>query len=258
MTSFDPYDSLVPIYIETTIPKRVVQIGTAVFIVINNEPFLFTVAHVTDEINNGELLVPTISGLLPIDGYMAHIDLLPEMRRSEDIIDLAYYRLSSLFAKSLSAHFQPLPQQRSELILSALELSVCSVSGYPASKSKKKGSNVYTSEIYSYRGVAADDSIYQKHKLNPDTNIIINFNKKQSVSPIDGEMYLPPKHKGVSGGAIFAWPHGQEISEDWSLPKLVGIFHTYKETEGLMIGTSLIGFMSAITLGQMKGYGGIV
>jgi hypothetical protein len=30
MADFDPYDSLVPVFLETEIPKRVVQIGTAI------------------------------------------------------------------------------------------------------------------------------------------------------------------------------------------------------------------------------------
>lgn len=94
MTQFDPYDSLVPVFLKTEIPKRVHQIGTAIFRELWGEPFLFTAAHVTDKIKNGMLLVPTAEGLSPIDGYMAHIDLPPEVSRLDDSVDIAYYRLS--------------------------------------------------------------------------------------------------------------------------------------------------------------------
>jgi hypothetical protein len=100
MTYFDPYDSLVPVFLETEIPRRIRQVGTAIFRELWGEPFLITAAHVTDELRNGVLLVPTVQGLSPIDGYMAHIDLPPEVSRLEDDVDIAYYRLSTELAKS--------------------------------------------------------------------------------------------------------------------------------------------------------------
>ncbi len=38
MPDFDPYDSLVPVFLETEIPKRVHQIGTAIFRELWGEP----------------------------------------------------------------------------------------------------------------------------------------------------------------------------------------------------------------------------
>ena len=257
MKEYDPYDSMVPIYIKTDVPKRIKQIGTGVFIDMYNEPFLLTAAHVTDDLKNGELLVPTLHGLSPIEGYMAHIDLPPETPRSKDYTDIAYYRLETNFARTLCHQFWPFPQNRTELIMSAHDISVYSITGYPASKSKKNREGSHTSEIFSYRGVVASDEIYEKYGLDPENNIVVNFSKKRSMKPDTGEMYLPSNPSGASGGAIFGWPNGYELSEDWSLPKLVGIFHTFKEKEGIMIGTPLISIVSAISLGKMKGYGGV-
>jgi hypothetical protein len=85
----------------------------------------------------------------------------------------------------------------------------------------------------------------------------VHFHKKRAVSPEDGSRINPIGPQGMSGGGIFAWPDGYELSDDWSLPKLVGIFHSYKKSEGLMIGTHLISVCAAIQLGEMKGYGGV-
>ncbi len=104
----DVDQSLVPIYLETKIPKVIKQIGTAVFISFQNEPFLFTAAHVTDALETGRMLVPTIKGLEEIDGYQAHLDLPPELSRNDDTIDMAYYRLSTQFARNLCVNFYPL------------------------------------------------------------------------------------------------------------------------------------------------------
>lgn len=249
MPDFDPYESLVPVFLETDIPKRVHQIGTAIFRELWGEPFLITVAHVTDELKNGILLVPTAQGLSPIDGYMACIDLPPELPRRNDNVDIAYYRLSSEFAVQLSYHFNPLPQGRGEVIQTALGLGVCSVAGYPATKGKKNG-QTYSSEIFSFRGVAAMQETYDQFALSPEQSIIIHFHKKRAVHPETMEAFSTPSLRGCSGGGIFAWPPGKELSDDWSLPRLVGVIHTFKEKEGLIIGTTLLPVLAAIGLGK--------
>jgi hypothetical protein len=256
MEDFDPYDSLVPVYLNTDLPKRFQQIGTAVFLELYGEPFLLTAAHVTDEMVGGELQVPTASGFSSIEGYVGFIDLPPELHRHQDSVDIAYCRLSSRFTRELSHFFRPLPQERSELIKSALELTVCSASGYPASKSKKNG-NAYSSDIFSFRGVVAQQQTYDDLELSPDQSIIIHFSKKLAVHPETMKAFPTPGLRGISGGGIFAWPKGKEISNDWSLPILVGIVHTFKEREGLIIGTTFLPVVAAIGVGRMKGYGGV-
>jgi hypothetical protein len=257
MAESDPYDSLIPVFLETEIPKRVVQIGTAIFRELWGEPFLFTAAHVTDELKNGTLLVPTAVGLSPIDGYMAHIDIPPEFSRLDDSIDIAYYRLSTKFAIQLSLHFKPLPQGRGDIIRSAHELTVCSASGYPASKGKKNVDGALSSEIFSFRGVIADKDTYDRLNLSPDQAIVIHFHKKRAVHAGTMGAFPTPSLKGISGGGIFAWPPGAELSDDWSLPRLVGIVHTFKEREGLIIGTTLLPVLAAITVGRMKNFEGV-
>lgn len=247
---------LVPIFIETEVPKQIKQVGTGVFLDFQSAPFLLTAAHVTDELKSGKLLVPTVSGLSEIEGYHAHIDLLPELTRNDDCIDMAYFRLTSNFARSLCAYFYPLIG-KTELISSSLELGVVSVVGYPASKGKRNAFK-FTSELFYYRGVASGQEVYERYDLHHDGNIIIHFHKKRAVNPENGKSMNPPSPRGVSGGAIFSWPQGHEFSQDWSKPKLVGILHSYKAKEGLFIGTTLLPYVAAIQLGDMKGFGGVI
>ncbi len=256
MPNFDPYDSIVPVFHSNELPKRFRQIGTAIFTEINGDPFLLTAAHVTDELKSGELLVPTSQGLSPIEGYVAYIYLPPDIPRGTDTVDIAYYRLTARFASELSHRFTPFPQRRSRLITSAHELAVCSVSGYPASKSKKKNDGSFTSEIFSFRGGVAAEAIYQQLGFSSTENIIVHFHKKRATDPQSGKAFPTPGLNGISGGAIFAWPHGCEVSDDWSLPELVGIVHTFKEKEGLIIGTTFLPIVAAIGLGRMKNFSG--
>lgn len=257
MTKFDVYDCLVPVFLETELPKRVVQIGTAIFRELWGELFLFTAAHVTDEHERGTLLVPTVQGLMPIEGYRAYVDLPADVSRGEDTVDIAYYRLSSSFGIQVCNYFKPLPHGRGEIIKSAQDLSICSASGYPATKTKKDSNGAFSSKIYSFRGAVADPDIYRNLELSPHSSIVIQFHKKRALDPETGKLFPTPSLKGISGGAIFAWPLGAELSNDWALPKLVGIVHTFKEREGLIIGTTLLPVMAAISLGRMKKFDGI-
>jgi len=255
MQQFDPYDALVPVFISIELPQRFMQIGTAVFFHINEEPFLITAAHVIDQSLVGTLLVPCREEFSPIDGYLVSIDLPPEASRAKDNIDIACYRLSKRFSTKLSLNFAPLPQNRSELFLPVHELTVCSAAGYPASKSKKNGAT-HSSEIYAFRGLTAKESTYKELGLSVEENIVIHFHKKRAVHPESGQAFPTPGLKGISGGGIFAWPRGAELSDDWSLPKLVGIVHTFREKEGLIIGSTLLPVITAVTFAFMKGFGG--
>lgn len=242
--------SIIPIFLETKIPKNTIQIGTGIFIDYHNMPFILTVAHVTDNLKNGKLLVPTIHGLSEIEGYLSYSDLLPDSFRKDDNLDIAYFRLNIDFAKKLCFRFFPLIE-KTKVVRNSLELSSLSVIGYPASKTKKR-EQIFSSELASYRGIAAKEELYIKHGLSTDINIILHFKIKHSLDPKTGKKKNPASPRGVSGGAIFEWPNGYEMSQDWRIPKLVGILHSYKEREGIFIGTNIVTYLAAIQLGAMK------
>jgi hypothetical protein len=254
MSSFDPYDCLVPVFLRTDVPRRLQQFGTAVFAESQSDFFLFTAAHVTDDRAQGDLLVPTRDGLSPIEGYLAYVDLLPEDTRREDHIDIAYYRLSREFAKELAHHFTAISAKNREVIPSALNLTVCSASGYPATKGKKNG-DALSSEIFSFTGLAASEATYEALSLSPTSNIVLRFNRKTAVHSEDGKPFPTPSLKGISGGGIFAWPREAVGIPEWFNRRLVGIVHTYKERESLIIGTTMVPLLAVTSLGRMKNFG---
>lgn len=256
MFATDPEDSLVPLFGGSKYNGSLQHVGTGIFVEFMRQPFLFTAAHVTDELKNGPLMVPGFDGIHDIDGYLGYVDLFPDQSRNQDQIDVAYYRLTTLYSRSLCTHFRPLPHSRFRFAPTSLGLGVCSIYGYPASRSKRKGS-IYSSEPSAYRGVAGTSEDYAAEGLSPEVSVIVNFHKKRAVSRQNGSRINPISPRGVSGGGIFAWPKGQELSQDWSIPELVGIFHTYKEAKGLMVGTSMIAIAAAVQLGRMKSFGGI-
>lgn len=252
----DPERSLVPLFLERRDePQQFLQIGTGIFVEFQAAPFLFTAAHVTDSLKSGELVAPIPGGFARVEGYLGYVDTLPGQTRDEDSVDVAYYRLSSRFGRALCAHFQPLPQTRCRLLTTSLNLVACSVLGFPVSRARAFGAH-RTSETASYRGVAADHGAYDRMGLSPLDSVVIRFHRDRALST-DGKRTNPIGMRGVSGGGIFSWPNGHELSQDWTLPDLVGIFHTYKSAEGLMIGSTLAPVLAAIQLGDLKGFCGI-
>ena len=249
----DPDDALVPIFLRTEASKALKQIGTAIFVEFQGEPFLLTAAHVLDEREHGELVVPMAHGMESIEGYIAHVDILPEETRRSDTIDVGYCRLTNGCATKLCFNFKPLPGSRLEIVPDALELGACSVVGYPVSKAKYLAGQ-YTSETVYLRGVAEHPPKYEALGITPKTNIVICLRAKKVVNR-DKKFVNHAHPRGMSGGAIFAWPAGHELSEDWSLPKLVGVFHTYHQAQGLLVGSTLLPLVAAIGLGKMKNFG---
>src|SRR4051812_16146687 len=109
MFASDPNDALIPVFASSPESKDAVQIGTGIFVEFQSMPFLFTAAHVTDKSAFGALMVPTPEGVVELEGYVAHVDLPPKYSRDDDSVDIAYWRLSSRFARLLCGYFRPLP-----------------------------------------------------------------------------------------------------------------------------------------------------
>ena len=112
----------------------------------------------------------------------------------------------------------PLPFDRCVLFRDETETSVCSVYGYPVSRSKQSKGE-YQSETATYRGVFAEPSVYDELGLSQDHHLVMRFHRKRAVSN-DGKRFNPIHPRGVSGGGMFAWPPSFELSQDWTVPKL--------------------------------------
>lgn len=247
----DPYDSLVPIFRGETTPPRVQQHGTGVYFKLNGDVYLLTAAHVIDELEPGQLLVPDPGGLVPVTGSM-YASFVKDEGRKNDNADFAIFRPDARCKKALNHHFRPFPQTRTELLTTSLGLGCCSISGYPVSKGTNRGGQL-SSEIYSFRGVAANAATYEKLSLDPSSNIVVHFDRSRAVYPGTLKPFPGPALRGVSGGAIFSWPKEHALSDDWSIPSLVGIFHTYHKDVGLAVGSLLMPYIVTIGIMQMKG-----
>ena len=232
----DIFNSICPIFLERN-ENVVEQVGSGVLVTISEAIFLLTAAHVVDWSEQGALCIPSNAGIVPIEGSVASLETPKGVTRSKDKIDLAYYKLSKSLAASLHQSLYLL--ERSDLWLTdnTLDDDVYTFSGFPVSKSRSKEETVST-ELFSYSGHAAIDEKYENLGYDKDTNIVINYRLRKSVSP-DGVKINPPHPRGISGGGIFRWSKDVARRPQELRRSLVGIAHTYLKSKNCLIGTRL-------------------
>ena len=250
---FDPVIATVPVYVRESQKTKPKHFGTGVFLIYRDLPYLFTVAHVTDGANQGQLVLPIGDKFLEPEGFLRYIDLPPEIPRSADDVDMAYFRLDFEFADRLCSEYVPLIN-RTRNIVSASEVYTCSVIGYPSSKVKIRKGGHPEARAHYFTGQRASIDTYERLKLDPEFSIALHIAKNNMSHSTNGKGLLTlPKLNGISGSAILAWPPDHLYPSDWSLPDMVGVVHSYLRDEGLLIGTTMAPYLAAIGLDIMQG-----
>jgi len=243
MKGVDIYSSHVPIYHQKKERETPYLVGTAVLLSYLNRGYLFTAAHVLDHWKYGDILAPTESGITPLEGTNLYIPLKPGERKS-DKFDAACIKLENELFQELQHFFVSIPQERQNENRNSLDLSVCSISGYPINRTKKLDTGSVTSVPWAPRGVACLQTDYEEYGYSPYRNILVRFNRKEAIDHNTGKQGNTPSLRGLSRRGIYSWSAESILSTDWTIPKLVGIFHTYVEKQELIVGTSLHGYYS--------------
>src|SRR3989338_3306676 len=107
----DRPDAVCPIFLETEGTGEVELIGSGVLLKIYDELYLLTAAHVTDAQQYGHLLVPGRDGLTGVGGHFAHLAVSPGATRSDDCVDIAYFRLDKESRESLHSGLKVLDRK---------------------------------------------------------------------------------------------------------------------------------------------------
>jgi hypothetical protein len=238
----DHLDSVCPIFCDKE-GERLYQIGSGVLIDFRSEVFLLTAAHVIDEAQNADLLIPHKDNQITcIEGMCA---FNTTASREEDFLDFAYFKLDRNFSSDLRYTFYPVPEDEFGIQKVYNHEELFAFAGFPHRKSNVAGQSAST-EHFSYGTYHASPSEYEALDCKTDVNIVTKFNRKESIDLQTGQLQLPVFPHGISGGGIFVWPRNMQ---EFPLKnrKLVGIGHTWKK-EGYFIGTRLEMFLDAILI----------
>lgn len=229
------FNSVFPIIIERD--KKPEQIASGVLLEIKNHLFLLTSAHVFDDIQKFPLLIPTNSGFTKTNFSAACLPNTDE-NRVGDKIDLAYIKLNFDLKKNFSQGISPLTLNNVDTTDYKEKDDIYTFSGFPYRKTKYK-ENTIQSELYSFTGGLAPKETYDNLNYSPNTNILIDFNRKKTIN-ILGDISTAPMPHGISGGGIFSY--SKDISRlvtGNNIYRLVGIGHSYHEAQKILAGTSI-------------------
>lgn len=270
----ESWDELVPIFVENN--DKLVKIATGVLLNIFDNIFLLTASHVIDQAKNinERIQIPTKNGFEKVAGTLYHHYLQENENREDDMIDFSYFKLSEEMVDILHNFCIPLTEdmievsddftceleipdklphvkevkkrlkyiydnssldnkENLEFIEDFRENITITFAGYPNTKTKEKYDSFHSQIVY-YHGHCVSNNIYKQYDCIPQHNIISGFAKNGTMNS-DFEDSIPPKQTGISGGGVYKLIHTDEGIDR----KLIGIGHTHKNKQHLLIGTNL-------------------
>jgi hypothetical protein len=239
----DQLDAVCPIFRDKE-GERFSQFGSGVLIEFRSHVFLLTAGHVTDALEDSDLLIPVENNQIEsIKGSFAFIDR--KKQRVADTLDYAYFKLDDTFSNKVRKLFYVIPEREFGIRENYSNMEMFSFAGYPHRKSNV-ASNVATSKFYAYGTYHANEKDYKTLSCDKKANIVTKYNRKNTIDPRVGEIQTAVLPHGISGGGVFVFP--PKVTE---IPpkgrRLVGIGHTWKP-EGFFIGTRLEIFLNAILI----------
>ncbi|WP_415887609.1 hypothetical protein ACMXYO_05850 [Neptuniibacter sp. QD37_6] len=236
----DQLDSVCPIFRDKT-DERFCQEGSGVLIEFRGHTFLLTAAHVMDQLESADLLIPCKNDeIRSIEGSYAYIKSSGD--RENDKYDFGYFKLDKEFASNINKQFYVVKEHEFGIELVYAEKELFSFVGYPHRKSNVSG-ELATTESYAYGTYHADLSEYAQLGYKLEDHIVTKYNRKNSFNPKAGRVELSVLPHGISGGGVFIWPVDTHIPP--RNRKLVAIGHSWK-TDGYFVATRLEVFLEAI------------
>jgi hypothetical protein len=224
------------------------QVASAVLVLIRSRYFLLTAAHaVVKTIDLRKYVIPSNHGFIKVGPFT-----------NNETLDLAFCSLSSNQIADLAKPFSPLLSDQICLSRQPLRPALLSVFGCPISKSRPTAGPGKQSKLWIYRcAVVADATRHVNESVDAETHILLEFDVKNAFDSSSVKSVTAPYPKGVSGGGIFAFPVDHESSVDWSLPKLIGIFHTFRQPSKIAIGSRIWPMYDAL-LGSLESARGML
>lgn len=224
-------DAVRPIYTQNS-HDQFELVGSSVLIRIANQSFLITAAHVRDIANEKPLFVCGTNSFINIEEAQYYSTRKPPSGdRKDDKLDLSVVPLNEDVVNKLghSCLFLGLDgidaAERSEPHSSYITI------GYPGTKQPKQKENHldYMPMTLGMKEVPVDK--YQHYGINPNTNLLLRFNKKKVHSRF--RLETAPDPYGMSGGGVW------RVNSPSDCARLVAIQHEYLHKEHLILATKI-------------------
>ena len=201
--------AVIPIYHILKINRKPVQIGSGVLVEIKSEYFIFSAAHVFDEIESHLLLIGdgTGSEIQSISGVRFSSGRGKSGTHIDDPIDASVFHIQSPISEALKKEALTL----NDFDFSSLSdcESVYIAAGFRVKKSNTAG-NTIRSKREGFPSTEVCEKDYLKMKINSKTHIALVYENQMLLN---GNWKISPKPKGFSGGAIIRI-NGVSLNQD--------------------------------------------
>lgn len=194
--------------------------GTGVFVKIQNLYLLISAAHVFDDFH--ELFIPLGNGetLLKPGGKL--IINNSKVSRSNDDLDIGILILDDISVKDLIQSYDFVIESNLVINHDITYLHNYIVFGYPSSWSKKSFSrSSFHSRPFINFTKCVDLAEYPELKRNEVLNIIVEYNRQETVNFKSKKFSFGPNLFGISGCGL--WYLDPQNYEENANPKLLGI-----------------------------------
>jgi hypothetical protein len=240
------YDAIVPLFLSSE-SDELCLVGSSVLVVIEEEYFLLTAAHVTDHVDESHFLfTPGNDHIIQVEGKFAQLGRAGERDEKASALDVAYYRLEQSFIERLSESYRPIDMAGIDMLDRALGRDLYSLAGYPAATSTVKPDSC-AAEFFAMTGAVPHDRFYRKLGYRRDMHVLTQFNVRRNVM-LRGRAKSTPEPWGMSGGGIFSWPRDANPLEPNPDPKLVGITTNWHQRHAIFAGTRIWCFLKCIAI----------
>lgn len=225
---------LVPIIDYSDAPTGEVA-GSGLHIAYDGAEYLVTASHVVPDGDSRTYYVLGKGGTKALGGYTMR---MASKSSPTDLHDIVVFALPENLLDPAS--FKPLQLRDTDLQRVLDYGDTVAAFGYPRSKNKKFRGDTMKFNIRGFSETTAKREIYAREGFSFDTNLLVNFSKKDFYTP-DGERQLHPDPYGMSGGGI--WRLAQSIKGlSTKVPYLVGMVIRKIDNGKFVIGVK-IGFI---------------
>lgn len=198
------------------------QHGTGVFVKIESKYFLFTAAHVLDDID--DIFIPLNKGayLLKPGGKIIKND--PNTSRENDELDLGILILDEFSTQDILSQYTFLECENIEINHNPSHFLNYLIFGYPttwSNKSMTKNSFHTRPFIHHTKCIKKED--YRKYNRKEYLNLIVEYDRQNTINLKSKSLSFGPNLFGISGcGLWYINPFDLNSS-----PKLVGIMNEW-------------------------------
>lgn len=220
------------------------QFGSGVLIRFGEDCFLISAAHVLDDLDMNEVLIPAETGMLSLSGRFGRTPL-PQEGRESDNIDMAYFHLDASTVKLMNSELVFLDERDCDPLDLTTAGDVYSVIGYPASSSSVSDGQLITG-ISTYSGEGIHDHRWRSMGLDRRKHLLVQWRAQKAMHYTTLNQGGKRDLSGVSGGGVFAWDKALPDPKAMKQPKLVGIVTLYHPKLHVFVGTRLHVLLGAL------------